>query len=56
MGTCQSSVSPQTDGKLNEETYSLSLAEIPYKKVLSRRQPSLTLCNTVSFLAINQQS
>ena len=44
-----------TDRKLNEETHSLSLAEIPYKKVLSR-QPSLTLCNIVSILETSQQN
>ena len=36
---------------MKKDTHSLSLTEIHCKKVLPRRQPSLTLCNTANLLA-----
>lgn len=40
---------------MKKDTHSLSLTEIHCKKVLPRRQPSLTLCNTANLLATSQQ-
>lgn len=36
---------------MKKDTHNLSLTEIHCKKVLPRRQPSLTLCNTANLLA-----